>query len=391
MFLSRKRSVLLSPTAEGYLAYDVELDRLHRLNPMAALMIELADGQRTQDEILAAVLPLLAQPDVAGCLQWITQAVAQGLLVADSSLMLEVATLPRTSPFTAAELIETAAVLRNRDRVLAAFICQQHVTELIPANPHQWYQLGTLAHIVGRRLEAREAYERYQSAFPDDAEIEHLLIALRDESPPQRASDRCIEQLYAHFASFYDQNMCGELNYRAPELLLSAIAQEVGSGHDLNALDIGCGTGLFGKLLRPLVQRLVGIDLSAAMIALAHERGVYDQLETVELTAWFNRDPLERFDVIASCDTLIYFGDLMQVLPAAARHLSPGGLLAFTVERGERFPFHLTDSGRFTHHQQHLIAVARVAGYRILRQTEEVLRDEYGESVIGWVTVLQGP
>ena len=139
------------------------------------------------------------------------------------------------------------------------------------------------------------------------------------------------------------------------------------------------------------MQRLVGIDLSAAMIALAHERGVYDQLETVELTAWFNRDPLERFDVIASCDTLIYFGDLMQVLPAAARHLSPGGLLAFTVERGERFPFHLTDSGRFTHHQQHLIAVARVAGYRILRQTEEVLRDEYGESVIGWVTVLQGP
>ena len=100
--------------------------------------------------------------------------------------------------------------------MLAAFLCQQRAAELDPQNPQRWYQLGELAHIVGRRADARDAYERYQAWFPDDAEVEHLLIALRDEAPPPRASDRCIEQLYAHFAAYYDQNMCGDLDYPAP-------------------------------------------------------------------------------------------------------------------------------------------------------------------------------
>ena len=116
-------------------------------------------------------------------------------------------------------------------------------------------------------LPSRTAYERYHASFPDDAEVEHLLIALREDAPPPRASDRCIEQLYEHFASFYDQNMCGDLDYRAPELLLACMAEALGSRRDLIALDAGCGTGLFGEQLKPLARRLVGMDLSAAMIA----------------------------------------------------------------------------------------------------------------------------
>ena len=102
------------------------------------------------------------------------------------------------------------------------------------------------------------------------------------------------------------------------------------------------------------------------------------------------REPAELYDVIAICDTLIYFGDLNQVLPNARRHLAPGGVLGFTVEKGEKSPFHLTASGRFTHHQDHLLAVARSAGYEVVSQTEKVLRYEYGEPVAGWVTVLRG-
>lgn len=87
-------------------------------------------------------------------------------------------------------------------------------------------------------------------------------------------------------------------------------------------------------------------------------------------------------------DTLIYFGDLRQVIPAAVRHLAPGGFLGFTVEKGDRDPHGLTDSGRFNHHRNHLVAVAAEAGCEVVSQTEEVLRSEYGEPVVGWVTVL---
>ena len=51
------------------------------------------------------------------------------------------------------------------------------------------------------------------------------------------------------------------------------------------------------------------------MVERARKRNIYDSLETAEITAWLARQPSQRYDVIAICDTLIYFGDLRQVLP----------------------------------------------------------------------------
>jgi len=133
--------------------------------------------------------------------------------------------------------------------------------------------------------------------------------------------------------------MCGDLDYRAPDLLFAALESALGPRRDLVSLDVGCGTGLFGQRLRHTSRTLVGIDLSAAMIERAQERGIYDRLEIAELTDWLSREPTECFDVIAICDTLIYFGDLRQVLHFAVRHLTLDGILGFTVEKGISSPF----------------------------------------------------
>lgn len=374
-------SILLAAGEDGYLAYDVDLNRLHRLNPTASLLVELCDGTRSRAEILAAVAPLLPDEGATNCSDWLDRALGEKLILGDA------AASSRT-PLTATELREMATRLRGQDRVLAAYICQQRAAELAPDDPQQWYALGELSHIVGRRDEARIAYERYQAFRPDDVEVEHLLTALRDASPPPRASDEYIEQLYSYFASFYDENMCGDLDYRAPDLLNAAINAALGERRDLSVLELGCGTGLFGRLIRPRARRLVGIDLSAAMVERARERAVYDHLETAEITVWLSRPVAEPFDVIAICDTLIYFGDLGQVLPGAARHLTAGGILGFTVERGEDFPYRLTDSGRFAHHVDHVKEAAERAGFQTLSQSAEILRYEYGVPVAGWVTVL---
>ena len=201
-------SVVLAASSDGYLAYDVDSNRLHRLNPTAALIVELCDGTRSRKQILDTVEPLLEANGAAPC---------AGLAGPSRG--------PRSAPgqrpgfdegaLDSADLHKLATQLRYEDRVLAAFICQQRATELAPKDPQQWYTLAELAHIVGRRDEAGAAYERYYQAHPEDVEVQHLLIALRDEPPPQRASDQYIEQLYSYFASFYDDNMCGDLDYRA--------------------------------------------------------------------------------------------------------------------------------------------------------------------------------
>ena len=80
MRLSLKPSVVVSPCDDGALAYDIESGQLHRLNPLAALIVELTSAQRSQEDILAEVAPLLGASAAVGCEAWIAQAIAEGLL-----------------------------------------------------------------------------------------------------------------------------------------------------------------------------------------------------------------------------------------------------------------------------------------------------------------------
>ena len=52
-------AILLSPVETGYVAYDPVGDRLHQLNPVAALLAELCDGSRTVEDIRALAGPFM--------------------------------------------------------------------------------------------------------------------------------------------------------------------------------------------------------------------------------------------------------------------------------------------------------------------------------------------
>jgi predicted TPR repeat methyltransferase len=126
------------------------------------------------------------------------------------------------------------------------------------------------------------------------------------------------------------------------------------------------------------------------MLDRAATTGVYDQLEASEITRWLDQNSGARFDLIAACDTLIYFGDLAQVLVPAARLLRPSGLVAFTVEECDTAPFRLTDSGRYAHAETHVLEVARSVGLTVRSVNRVTLRYEYGRAVAGLVVTMTG-
>jgi len=369
-------SVLISTVENGYVAYDPIADRLHQLNSTAALLAELCDGSRTADEIRQLVAPIMPEGQADEVNRWVDEAIKAGLLVWQGS---EPAS-PRE--FTSAELFTFVKRLKENGNVQTAYLCGKRAVEIEPENWDAWYELGDLCQSVGRRDEARDAYQKYFDAHPEDAKIEHLLMALKDEAPPARASDRTIQQIYKRFAWNYETRMVKDLDYKGPERLTHLITSAMGERRGLRVLDLGSGSGLSGIALKPFAASMVGVDLSPEMIAIAKARNIYDRLEVAEITEWLDKTT-ESFDIIAALDCLIYFGDLRRITSAAAKRLKPGGVFALTTEHGDKDPFRLTDTGRYAHHPDHIRDAAAEARLAIRELEQGFLRMEYGSEVIG--------
>jgi predicted TPR repeat methyltransferase len=177
------------------------------------------------------------------------------------------------------------------------------------------------------------------------------------------------------------------LGARLAEVLGTPAAQ-------FEVLDAGCGTGLCQPVLRPYARHLTGVDLSPGMIQKARERGGYDALVVAELTAFLSEQP-GAYDLIASADTLIYFGILEPVLSAAAHALRPGGWLAFTAEQTTADlaleGYFLNKSGRYSHTADYLERALASAGLELFSRMDATLRQEYDQPVTGHVALARKP
>ena len=238
--------MLLSPVEDGYVAYDPVADRLHQLNPIAALLTELCDGSRSVPEIITLAEPFLPPGETEAVAKWVAQAREAGLLTDGGDNAVAAA-----RELTAEELLTLTRRLRERGQLQPAYICGKRTMELDPGNSTAWYDFGEICQCVGRREEARAAYQRYFDGNPHDGEVEHLLIALRNEAPPSRASDHAIQHIYKNFAASYEGRMVDDLKYAGPQRMIEAVDSVIGGKTGLAVLDLGCGSGLAGITFRP--------------------------------------------------------------------------------------------------------------------------------------------
>jgi 2-polyprenyl-3-methyl-5-hydroxy-6-metoxy-1,4-benzoquinol methylase len=101
------------------------------------------------------------------------------------------------------------------------------------------------------------------------------------------------------------------------------------------ALDLGCGEGYFSRELARAGARVVGVDLSDALVRFAEEREQTEPLG-VEYRNMDARDvashwPPRSFDLLTACMSLQDMDDAGAVLRAGVRVLEPGGHMVFSV------------------------------------------------------------
>lgn len=219
-----------------------------------------------------------------------------------------------------------------------------------------------------------------------------LKLAAHGAGGSAQAAPAYVEALFDDYAPRFEAALVGRLGYRTPEALETEIRSAMtarGLGRFGRALDLGCGTGLMGGRLRPLVERLEGVDLSARMLGEARRKGIYDRLEKADLQVVLDAEQASA-DLIVAADVLNYVGALEAPLASAGRALRQGGLMAFSLEtHGGGEPVRLGTSLRFQHAVAPMLEICRAAALVPMSVEPVVIRMDRGLPVDGVIVLVQ--
>jgi len=247
-------------------------------------------------------------------------------------------------------------------------------------------------HILARRpREAIGLLRRILRREAAHAQAQFLLAGLTGDRPAKVVDSPppdLIADLFDTYAASFEQHLTEGLQYRVPQALAALVAG-TGAAPDARwrVLDLGCGTGLVGVELRAYARTLIGCDLSQRMVSLARQRAVYDELYCEDLTATLAR--ANDVDLIVAADVFIYVGVLEATFAACALSLRPGGLLAFSVERGDGDDVALQPTLRYTHPDAYILGLASTHGLVLERAEPSILRVDNGQPVPGVLYVLR--
>ena len=199
------------------------------------------------------------------------------------------------------------------DKAKSAF---EKAVKLAPDSTRSFKEIAKILYKSGNKEDSVKTLRGLLDRNPDDEVARHMIAAFGGSDVPDRASDRFVTQTFDSFAVNFDESLA-RLDYKAPQLVGDELKRLTAAlDHKLDILDIGCGTGLCGPIVKPLASGLVGVDLSAGMLRKAKNRGVYDELHLGELTDFMQKSDA-TYDAIVCVDTFVYFGKLDEAYVAA--------------------------------------------------------------------------
>jgi predicted TPR repeat methyltransferase len=262
---------------------------------------------------------------------------------------------------------------------------KQAFKQLLAIDEHcaqAWYQVGDLQRESGRTDDAINSYRKAASNGFDPALIDYVLSALKARAPILQPPRAYVQGLFDQYAQDFDQHLVGQLGYQGHRMLIEQLPAGREARFD-RVLDLGCGTGLCGPLLRSRADWLVGVDFSPAMIAKASALCVYDGLTTLDVHEYLEIDT-SSWRLVLAADVFIYLGDLQPLFALLAQRLDSGGWLSFTVERAATGQgVQLLPSLRYAHSPDYLDGLARRYGFDVVAVIDAAIRIDQGQPVAG--------
>lgn len=254
-----------------------------------------------------------------------------------------------------------------------------------PDNSDILANLGLIAQQMKDPEDAKRFYRQVLERRQDLPIIQHMYDALigvdKSEAPVEY-----VRHLFDHYAFYYDKHLQETLHYTIPDKLQGLFRLQ--EFYFKRALEIGCGTGLSGEIIKPFCDYLVGVDISEKMVAEAEKKFIYDELRCDDMLDYLKEIDVP-FDLVLAADVFNYVGALDKVFELVAAGLNTGGAFIFTFESTEKAAMKLIQTGRFTHQLSYVQSLLARMG--LLEEAVEptMLRLQAGQPVDGYLIVAR--
>lgn len=249
----------------------------------------------------------------------------------------------------------------------------------------EWRIADTLTALAERDKNGRKLATDFARGWvknqPNNPVAGHTLAALTGATDPNMTE--YVKRLYDAFADTYDDKMT-QLKVIAMPEAITLLPEHI----EGNVLDLGCGTGLFGRLMKGHIHHLTGVDISPKMIEHARQTGTYQSLITDDIIHFlYQQDTM--YSLIVGIEIIPYMSEINNFFEQVYKHLLPDGLFALSVEITTEPAPTLALSGRYVYPRAYITDSLRQVGFKMTTEKHISLRREGNGFADGLVIVAQ--
>ncbi|KAK7447322.1 hypothetical protein BaRGS_00040207 [Batillaria attramentaria] len=174
-----------------------------------------------------------------------------------------------------------------------------------------------------------------------------------------------VTHLYNEWSKRYDENLPPEV-YGCPYAMQTAMKECFPTNRDaVTVLDVGCGTGLTGQVLREAGFKTVdGLDPARDMLREAEAKGIYRRLMNLYFTGDPTDLPADSYDAIVLVGVMHHGSIRCDAFEEMVRLVKPGGYIVNCV----RTSF-LQEVPEYREHWEPLVARLEASGkWRVVKR-----------------------
>lgn len=268
----------------------------------------------------------------------------------------------------------------------------EYFMSILDKDPNHRNAHMNIAAIALQNNHPKQAISHYEQALkqdPDNPEIGFILSALKQNTASiDEAPSAYVANLFDQYARHYNTHLMDMLRYQLPDKITSIIHEQFKPLNNLRILDLGCGTGLLAKSLKPFANHLVGVDLSDNMLLQAKALNLYDELHQQDILNFLDTET--HYDLMIAAELFPYIGDPKALLTKIANRLSKKGICVLSIEYSDNKQLYtLTENARFKHCPNAIQSILTKLGFQVISQEKTTLRQHQNKPVIGVLFTIQ--